>query len=577
MDLNEINKFLEIDESNAKLLLSSILDDIHISNKIKVSDNIYNDTKIDDWATSKTITRGGAIVIDKIIKNPINDPILLKKRQEVNYEIFNYQLQTLKDNEKEILWIMTLKKEIEEDMSINLLFPSTYLINKLNNYRIFLDTYHLYKTVFMPISCLFYPVSIILAPYYYLSKYLGTNITFYKYMEILFQLLKILLKPSGNYKQDLTKIISVFIYIGIYIYSIYQTFVISYIVYKTREKLLAKIKGLVDFIKTAINLVKRSKDIWKPYFIYNHQVNDYNIYDSIRVLDELKYDITTIYKLWKNEDFKKSIITLLKVVYTLDVISVISKLKKNKEWTLPEFINNNKEKQQTKIWGMKNPLLDNNQISNPVDLKKSLIITGVNAGGKTTYVKAIASNIILAQTFGVIYATRGSVLLYDAIISFMRITDEVGINSYFEAETDCCSKMIDVAEDLNKNNKKGLFLLDEPMHSTPPIEGMSVAYAIALYLGKMKGMRMIITTHFHKLIELEDSENLDESKFMNLSVIAHKENTNKYKFDYKICRGGSKQTIAIELLKKHKLNDEIINSAIEIKNKLCNEVLRNDL
>jgi hypothetical protein len=33
-----------------------------------------------------------------------------------------------------------------------------------------------------------------------------------------------------------------------------------------------------------------------------------------------------------------------------------------------------------------------------------------------------------------------------------------------------------------------------------------------------------------------------------------------------INRGGSKQTIAIELLKKHKLNDEIINDAIKIKN-----------
>jgi DNA mismatch repair ATPase MutS len=88
----------------------------------------------------------------------------------------------------------------------------------------------------------------------------------------------------------------------------------------------------------------------------------------------------------------------------------------------------------------------------------------------------------------------------------------------------------------------------------------------------MKGITVIITTHFHKLIDLENDYN---DTFINLSVNAYKKE-DKYEFDYKINKGGSKQTIAIELLKKHKLHDEIINSAIEMKNKLCNENLRND-
>ena len=110
------------------------------------------------------------------------------------------------------------------------------------------------------------------------------------------------------------------------------------------------------------------------------------------------------------------------------------------------------------------------------------------------------------------------------------------------------------------------------MHSTPPIEGMSVAYAIAKYLGNLEGISIIITTHFHNLISLEENK----KRFLNLSVNAIKDENNKFIFDYKINKGSSKQTIAIELLKKQKFNDEIINSAIEIKNKLCNENLRND-
>ena len=570
MDFKDIDKFLDLSEQNTLSILSSILDNIdnNENDKINVSDSIYTDTKINEWISKKTITRGGSILIDKIIKNPINNHKLLLERQNVNYEMFNYQLEILKEKEKDLLWIMTLKKDIDEDLSINLLFPSTFIINKMNNYRVFLDVYHLYKTVFMPASCLMYPLTIIFGPYYYLNKYMNLNICISRYLKILYEILKVLLKPSGNLKRDLTKIISFMVYVAIYIYSIYQTFTLSYIIIKTREKLLNKIKGLVDFIKTSIVLIKRANYIWKPFFLYNNEVTIENINESLTKLNEITYDLSTIYKLWKNDKYKSYIITILKVIYTLDVINVVTKLKKNKYWSIPTFNNTH-----LKIWGIRNPLLTDNQIANPVNLNKNMIITGVNAGGKTTYVKSIASNIILAQSFGIINATRGELYLYDAVISFMRVSDEVGTKSYFEAETNCCSNMIEIADDLYKNNKKGLFVLDEPMHSTPPIEGMSVAYSIAKYMGQMKGITVIITTHFHKLIELENDYN---DTFKNLSVNAYKKDDDTYEFDYKINSGGSKQTIAIELLKKHKLHDEIITSAIEMKNKLCNENLRND-
>jgi len=565
MDLNfkDIDNQLELTESNINITLQSILSSIIINNKINVSNSIYTDTNIDNWINKLPITRGGSIIMDKIIKNPINDKKILIDRQNTNFEIFNYQLEILKDKEKDLLWIMTLKKDIEDDMSINLLFPSTFLINRLNNYRIFLDFYHIYKILFIPSSCILYPLSIILTPYLYLNKYMHLNLNFFKYLGILFQFLKMLLKPSGNYRKDLFKLISFLIYIFVYIYGIYQTFIIAYITYKIRQKLLIKIKGLVDFIKTSIIIIKRSNNIWKSFDIYNINPDDLN--KALLKLNNIKYDISSIYKLWKDDEYKQSIIIILKVVYILDIINSITKLKKNKYWCIPQYSDN------TKIFGISNPLLNNNQILNPVNLNKNLIITGVNAGGKTTYVKSIASNIILSQTIGIINAIKADIIIYDAIISFMRIRDEVGVKSYFEAETDCCNKMIIIADDLKKNNKKGLFILDEPMHSTPPIEGMSVAYAIAKYLGKLKGITTIITTHFHNMINLAKNDN-----YYNICVNA-KKNLDKYEFDYKIYKGFSKQTIAIELLKKQKFNDEIINSAIEIKNKLCNENLRYDL
>ena len=571
MDLKDLENFLELSESNTNILLTSILDkNIKITNKINVSDSIYTDTKINEWINKKTITRGGSILMDKIIKNPINDIKKLKERQQVYFELFTYQLETLKQTEIDLLWIMTLKKDIDEDLSINLLFPSTFILNKCNNYRFFLDMFHLYKIVLMPLTCLIYPISIIYTPYYYLNKYMRLNLKMGQYLKMILECLKLVIKPSGNIKQDLIKIISFLIYIGIYIYSIYQTFLISYIIYKTREKLLIKIKGLVDFIKTASVIIKKSNNCWKPFYLYENDNIDIN--ESLNVLKDIKYDISTIYKLWKNDTYKTHIINILKVIYTIDVINTITKLKKKKDWCLPSY------KNETKIWNIKNPLLNEyKQISNPVILNKNLIITGVNAGGKTTYVKSIASNIILSQTIGIINALKANVIIYDAIHSFMRITDELGSKSYFEAETDYCNKMVKIADELTKVNKKGLFMLDEPMHSTPPIEAVSVAFSVCEYLGLQKGITVIITTHFHRLMSLENKYPND---FINLSVNAKQKDgkEDEYEFDYKIKKGGSKQTIAIELLKKQKFNTKIINSAIEMKNKIYNQdVVRNDI
>ncbi len=564
--MEEINNYFEMSNITAEILLDDILKNNYTDNKIIFNDNIYKDTNIDDWIKTKPTTIGGTKIIDKLIKTPINNKQLLINRQKVNYQIPKFQLDILKNTEKDLLWIMTLKEEIDDNLSINLLFPSSFIINYMNYNKYLLNFYHFYKIVVMPCMNLFYPISIIYTPYYYVNKYLHFNMSFTKYLSFIFEFFKLAFKLSGNIKADLTKLLTVFAYFGIYFYSVYQTFNISYIIYKLRIKLLDKLYGLIEFIKTSINIIKSSKTIWKPYFLYSISENVLDI--SINNLNNLDNSISSVYKLWKNTNYRDDIINLLKIIYTIDCVDVISKLKNSNNWCIPTY-----ENTKTQIWNIYNPLLPSTQIPNPVNLAKNIIITGVNAGGKTTYVKSITINIILAQTLGIINAVKGNVYLYDAITSFMRITDEIGKKSYFEAETSYCNDMINIADNLKKSNKRGLFLMDEPMHSTPPIEGVAVAFSVAEYIAKVKGMTLIITTHFHNLMELE---NKNKDLFINLSVNAtFNEKTSTYDFNYKINRGGSKQIIAIELLEKNKFNKTIINSAIEMKNKLYNESLRN--
>ena len=550
--LKEFEELFDFDISKKQLILNKIItDDIIKGNKIDISDDVYKDTNIDKWISKLPILEGSQILIEKLIKHPINDEEMLKKRQNtiINYDI---DIEILKEYENDILWIYKIAEEINNNSSIEILFPSTFIINYINYIEQVLDLYHLYKIYFIPATSILYPLSAFIAPYLYLTNYLKMNISITSYIEIFYNIIKHLFKTTGNFRTDITKFISIFLYVGVYLYNMYQTYEIALFLHNTKYKLHAKMQGLVHFIRHSQNIMKNlPSNIITPYFNISETYQRININNSM----------TDIYRIWKDDSIKKDISSLLKTIYAVDVIDTINKLLISGEWSKVTYSN------QTLLWDAKNPILKDDQIANPINLDKNIIVTGPNAGGKTTYVKTILANVILAQTIGITYSLRSQIILYDTINSFMRVSDILGTRSYFEAEAEYCLNMINKAVEISNKNKKGLFLMDEPMHSTPPTEGMATAYAVIEYLSKLNGITLIITTHFHRLVKLEK---LYPTKFINLSVDAIPHN-NKYIFPYKIKRGYSYLCIAIELLDIKEFPSIIIDNAIKMKNKICDD------
>ena len=548
--IEEFRELFDFDKAKKTVILDKIItDDIITGQKIDISNDVYKDTNIDNWVTKIPILEGSKILIDKLIKHPINDRELLIRRQNafVDYDI---DIEILKDYEEDILWIYKISEEINDNSSIEILFPSSFIISYINYFEFLLDSYHMYKIYFIPITSILYPVSTFFAPYFYLKNYMKLDITFSSYINTIYYIISVLLRTTGNFRQDLTKFVTLFLYVGIYLYNMYQTYEIAVFLYNTKQKLHEKMEGLVKFVKHSINITKNvSKNLLDPFFDIDKDFHNIDINNSM----------TDIYKIWKDEKLKTQLSDLLKTIYGIDVLYSINNLLLSNDWSVPEY------KNDTTLWAAKNPILNNEQISNPINLDKSIIVTGPNAGGKTTYVKTILSNVILSQTFGITYSLKSNMIIYDTINSFMRVSDELGNKSYFEAEAEYCLNMINKAKLLNENGEKGLFLMDEPMHSTPPTEGMATAYAVIEYLSKISGISLIITTHFHKLVELE---NIYPNKFINLSVDAIPED-DIYYFPYKIRNGHSYLCIAIELLDIKDFPKEIIDNAIKLKNKIC--------
>jgi len=548
--IEEFRELFDFDKAKKKVILDKIItDDIITGQKIDISNDVYKDTNIDNWATKIPILEGSKILIDKLIKHPINDREILIRRQNacVDYHI---DIEILKDYEDDILWIYKISEEINDNSSIEILFPSSFIISYINYFEFLLDSYHIYKIYFIPITSILYPVSTFFAPYFYLKNYMKLDITFSSYINTIYYIISVLLRTTGNFRQDLTKFVTLFLYVGIYLYNMYQTYEIAVFLYNTKQKLHEKMDGLVKFVKHSLNITKNvSKTALDPFFDIDKDFHNIDINNSM----------TDIYKIWKDEKLKTQLSDLLKTIYGIDVLYSINNLLLSNDWSVPEY------KNDTTLWAAKNPILNNEQISNPINLDKSIIVTGPNAGGKTTYVKTILSNVILSQTFGITYSLKSNMIIYDTINSFMRVSDELGNRSYFEAEAEYCLNMINKAKLLNENGENGLFLMDEPMHSTPPTEGMATAYAVIEYLSKISGISLIITTHFHKLVELEK---IYPNKFINLSVDAIPED-NGYYFPYKIRNGHSYLCIAIELLDIKDFPKEIIDNAIKMKNKIC--------
>ena len=549
--VEEFRELFDFDKAKKTVILDKIItDDIITGDKIDISDDVYKDTGIHEWASKIPTLEGSKLLIKKLIKNPINDRELLIYRQNsfVDYDI---DIEILKDYEDDVLWIYKIAEEISDNSSIEILFPSSFIISYINYFEYLLDTYHMYKIYFIPITSILYPVTTFLAPYFYLNNYMKMNISFSSYINTIYYIFSILLKPSGNFRQDLTKFVTLFLYVGIYLYNMYQTYEIAVFLYNTKEKLHDKMEGLVKFVKHSLNITKNvSKNVLDAFFIIEKNFEHLDINNTM----------TDIYKIWKDKELKNKVSALLKTIYGIDVLYAINNLLLTDDWSVPDYNDT-----ETTLWSAKNPVLKEEQVSNPINLDRNIIVTGPNAGGKTTYVKTILSNVILSQTFGITYSLKSKMILYDTINSFMRVSDELGNKSYFEAEAEYCLNMINKAKEISEYNERGLFLMDEPMHSTPPTEGMATAYAVIEYLSKMSGISLIITTHFHKLVKLEE---LYPDKFINLSVDAIPQD-DKYYFPYKINKGHSYLCIAIELLDIKDFPKEIIDNAIKMKNKIC--------
>lgn len=205
------------------------------------------------------------------------------------------------------------------------------------------------------------------------------------------------------------------------------------------------------------------------------------------------------------------------------------------------------------------PFVPNNTHLNNTDAK-TMIITGPNMAGKSTYMRQVAVIVLLAHIGSFVPAKNAQIPLTDRIFTRIGATDDLAYGqSTFMVE------MTEVANILLGATQNSLVILDEVGRGTSTFDGLSIAWSVMEYVSKNLSCKTLFSTHYHELTELEGI--LGGVKNYSVSV---KEFNNNIIFLRKIVRGGANKSFGIEVASLAGLPNEIVVRAKQILKQLEN-------
>ena len=198
-------------------------------------------------------------------------------------------------------------------------------------------------------------------------------------------------------------------------------------------------------------------------------------------------------------------------------------------------------------------LINKDHVKNDVKLKKNIIITGPNASGKTTILKATLINIILTQQFGCGFYDSCDFSPYKYIHSYLNIPDTSGRDSLFQSESRRCKEIIDCIKEDSKS--RHICVFDELFSGTNPEEAEISSTAFMEYLIKFKRVSCLLTTHFVNVCKNLDS-NVNITNYHMLTL----KNNCMNKHTYLLKKGISEVKGGIQVLFEMDFPKEIIDN-----------------
>src|SRR5690606_29512614 len=193
----------------------------------------------------------------------------------------------------------------------------------------------------------------------------------------------------------------------------------------------------------------------------------------------------------------------------------------------------------------KNLPADEDYITNDTFLdpesQQIMIITGPNMAGKSALLRQTGLIVLMAQIGSFVPAKEAHLGLVDKIFTRGGASDNLS-----SGESTFMVEMNETASIMNNLSDRSLILLDEIGRGTSTYDGISIAWAIAVFLHNHPSDRAktLFATHYHQLNELTNS--MPRTKNFNVTV---KEVNHKVIFLRKLVPGGADHSFGIHVAK----------------------------
>lgn len=268
---------------------------------------------------------------------------------------------------------------------------------------------------------------------------------------------------------------------------------------------------------------------------------------------ELEYNIFNDIK--NNiKSYLKELKIISNVVSELDSLSSLSTVSEEYSFIRPILNTDN----DLKIIDGRHPVVEmvlkNGYVQNSCIMDKNtctLLITGPNMSGKSTYMRQLAIIVILAQMGSFVPAKEANLPIFDKIFTRIGASDDL-----VSGESTFMVEMIEAKNAIINATKDSLILFDELGRGTATYDGMSIAEAILEYINRNIKCKTLFSTHYHELTDL--SKNFSSIKNIHVSAL---EKDGNIVFLHKIKDGAVDKSYGIHVAKLAGMPDELIDSA----------------
>jgi len=289
---------------------------------------------------------------------------------------------------------------------------------------------------------------------------------------------------------------------------------------------------------------------------------------EVKILSSEELSLQLELKLFNEiKDYLRSLIDDLQItadaIADIDVITSLATVSKENNYVKPEILECGKtlnivdgrhpvvEAISRQKFIANDTLLDNNE-------NRTMILTGPNMAGKSTYMRQVALITLMAQMGCFVPAKVAEIPITDKIFTRIGASDNlISDQSTFMVE------MSELASIMNNATENSLLILDEIGRGTSTFDGLSIAWAVVEHITSKIKAKTLFATHYHELTEIEGI--LDGVKNYKITV---KEQGGSIVFVRKIMRGGANRSFGIEVAELAGVPKDIISRSKQILSKL---------